>query len=50
MGSLQLLECLGISLVVRARLTLNLLRYLRVWIFVGSPGCLSLATLLRAPA
>jgi len=39
MRSLQLLECLGISLVVRARLTLNLPRYLRVWIFVGSPSC-----------
>jgi len=41
MSPLQLLECLGISLVVRARLTLNFPRYLRVWIFVGSPGCLA---------
>jgi len=39
--SLQLLERPGISLVVRAGLTLNLLRYLRIWIFVSSPGCLA---------
>jgi len=39
MLSLQLLECLSISLVVRARLTLDLPRYLRVWIFVSPPGC-----------
>jgi len=45
---LQALVRLRIPLVVRARLTLNLPRYLRVWIFVGSPGCLSGATLLRA--
>jgi len=34
---LESLESLSVSLAVRARLTLNLLRYLRVWIFVGSP-------------
>jgi len=45
---LETLVRLRIPLVVRARLTLNLPRYLRIWIFVGSPGCLSLATLLRA--
>jgi len=37
MSSLQLLECLGISLVVRARLAFDLLHFLRG--DVGSPSC-----------
>jgi len=45
---LQTLVRLRIPLVVRARLTLDLPRYLRVWVFIGSPGCLSGATLPRA--
>jgi len=40
MSSLQLLECLSISLVVRARLALDLLDFL--WGDVGSPCCRAL--------
>jgi len=47
---LQTLVRLRIPLIVRARLTLNLPRYLCVWIFVGSPGCLPPLSLLRARA
>jgi len=46
MSSLQLLEGLSITLVVRARLALDLLHFL--WGDVGSPGCRSYFS-LRGP-